>query len=276
MKSYQLEIIKKEPQTVKYPNPLIFVHGAAGGAWYFSHFLDYFSEQGYLCYAFSLRGHGKSEGLADIHTFTLDDYVEDLHLIVKSMNEKPIVIGHSMGGAIAQKFIGLYQNEIECAILLSSAKANGIASDSPLGLFFSDARSFLREFRKKPGFEHITIDDLLNETVFSHRFDHEKLKSIKKRLSVESNIVKKDLLKPFIDNNFELTIPVYVVGSTNDHIITSKDLEETAHFFKTKPILLNDVCHFLTIDPDWLNAAMKINEILKKIVKKDEVMIKKS
>ncbi|MDX9690900.1 MAG: alpha/beta hydrolase [Acholeplasmataceae bacterium] len=267
MKSYKLEIIKKEPHTIKYPNPLIFVHGAAGGAWYFSHFMDYFSEQGYLCYAFSLRGHGRSEGLIDIHTFTLDDYVNDLHHVVKSMKEKPIVIGHSMGGAVTQKFIDLYQVELKGAILLSSAKANGIDSDSPLGLFFSDARSFLRNFRKKPGFEKFTIDDLLNETVFSHRFDHEKLKDIKRKLTVESNIVKKDLLKPFIDSNFQLGIPVYVIGSRNDHIITSKDLEETAHFFKTKPIFLSDVCHFLTIDPDWLVVAMKMNEILLKMVK---------
>jgi pimeloyl-ACP methyl ester carboxylesterase len=266
MKTYELEIIRKKPKNQTYPYPLIFVHGAAGGAWYFSYFLDYFSEQGYLCYAFSLRGHGKSEGLEDIHTFTLDDYVDDLLKLVSRVDVKPVVIGHSMGGAITQKFIGLYQDKIKGALLLSSAKANGIANDSPLGLFFSDARSFLRDFRKKPGFEHITNDDLLNETVFSHRFSHDKLKDIKKRFTVESNIVKKDLLKPFIDTNFHLEIPVYVIGSTNDHIITSKDLDETAHFFNTKPILLDHVCHFLTIDPDWFNAAIKISEILQKIV----------
>lgn len=262
MKRYRLEVIEKKPIKRLSPFPLIFIHGAAGGAWYFSNFLDYFSEKGFQCYAISLRGHGLSEGIEDIDTFTLHDYVNDVKSLVDQLDQKPILIGHSMGGAITQSYIGLYQKTIHQAILLSSARAGGIDESSPLGLFFSDSRTFLRELRKKEGHEKMTIDDLLNEVIFSDRFESHVLVDIKRKLSRESKVVKEDLLKTFIKEGFKLEIPVHVIGSTGDHIISLDDLKKTADFFHTTPILVKDCCHFLTIDPNWMEVAETIYMIL--------------
>ena len=262
MKTYKLEMTKKVPENITYPHPLVFIHGAAGGAWYFNHFIDYFSQKGFICYALSLRGHGLSEGIEDIDTFTLSDYVSDVKSLVDQLETKPVLIGHSMGGAITQSYIGKYQETIHQAILLTSARAGGIDDQSPLGLFFSDSRSFLREIRKKEGHQNMTIDDLMNEVIFSDRFSRDELKEIKKKLSRESKAVKKDLLKPFIHDGFHLHIPVHVIGSTGDHIISSHDLNITASFFHTKPILVSDCCHFLTIDPNWMEVADTIYKIL--------------
>ena len=266
MKTYKLEIIKEIPEVLKSKHPLIFVHGAAGGTWYFSNFQEYFKDKGFISYALSLRGHGHSEGIEDIHHFRLKDYVDDLKSVIDSLDEKPILIGHSMGGAITQKYIGLYQEEVKAAILLSSAKAGGIDENSPLGLFFSDARSFLRMMRKKTGMEKMTLDDLLNETIFNGRFSDQELEKIKKKLTQESHLVKKDLLKPYIAHDVKINIPVYVIGSFDDHIIGLNDLNETAKAFNTKPIILNKLCHFLTIDPNWEMAAIEIEIILAHIL----------
>jgi pimeloyl-ACP methyl ester carboxylesterase len=265
MRTYKLEIIEKKPNVLTSKPPLIFVHGASGGAWYFINYLNYFSNLGYTCYAFSLRGHGLSEGNEDIHQFRLDDYVDDLSYMVDLVGSKPIIMGHSMGGAITQRFLGLYQDKVHAAILLASAKVNGIEDESPLGLFFSDARHFLRTMRKKAGYEKIKINDLLNETIFSNRFDPITLSEIKKKLTIESNLVKKDLLKPFIKSDIDINIPVYVIGSKGDHIISERDLFETANFFETEVHYIVNPCHFLTIDPDWIEGAEEILTILGKI-----------
>ena len=265
MKNYQLEVIKVVPDIMTYHHPLLFIHGAAGGAWYFSHFQDYFKEKGYVTLALSLRGHGQSDGKEDIHHFRLSDYVDDVHKVIKTLDQKPILIGHSMGGAIVQAYLGLYQEHVEQAILLSSAKAGGIDGNSPLGLFFSDARSFLRMMRKKPGKDKMSLDDLLNETIFSNRFNHDTLLAIKQQLTAESNLVKKDLLRPYIKEGVHVHVPVHVIGSSGDHIIGLYELEETAKAFQTKPIILNHLCHFLTIDPDWNIVADEIDKLLSHI-----------
>ena len=260
----KLEVQKRLAKKKVSVHPLLFIHGAAGGAWYFEHFLNYFALEGYDSYALSLRGHGNSEGKDDIDTYSMDDYVLDVRSIVQTFKEKPILIGHSMGGAITQRYINQYVDEIHQVILLASAEAGGIDKNSPLGLFFNDAISFLRNMRTLYPDQKITIDGLLNQTVFSNRFKEEELKIIKSKLTKESQRVKKDLLLPFIEDYDRIKIPVVVIGSRNDHIVTLEQTYKTAKAFHVEPVLIDDLCHFMTIDPDWMKAAEAIkNAIIK-------------
>ena len=55
-----LEVLSRQPASNPRPTPLLFVHGASHGAWYWTNFLDYFAEHGYTAYAPNLRGHGAS------------------------------------------------------------------------------------------------------------------------------------------------------------------------------------------------------------------------
>jgi alpha-beta hydrolase superfamily lysophospholipase len=260
-----LEIRSKKAISVQSTHPLIFIHGAAGGAWYFDNFLEYFSKKGYDSYAISLRGHGLSEGREHIDSYGLDDYVEDVKSLVKKLESKPILIGHSMGGAVVQKYMNNNQEDLTAAILLSSAEAGGIDKESPLGLFFSDAVKFLRKIRKDYPEKRITIDQLLNETVFSNRFSEIELNEIKRKLTKESAQVKKELLNPFIDDYKKIKIPVCVIGSKNDHIVTIDKTIKTANAFQVIPIFIDTVCHFLTIDPDWEDAAIALLSFISKL-----------
>ena len=262
-----LEIRSKKARSIRCPYPLIFIHGAAGGAWYFENFLEYFSKHGYDSYAISLRAHGLSDGYEDLDLYGLADYVEDVRSLVMQFNIKPILIGHSMGGAIVQKYMNTYPNDLFAAVLLSSAEAGGIDKDSHLGLFFSDAIKFLRKIRKDHPEKRITIDQLLNETVFSNRFSEEELREIKSKLTKESALVKKELLDPYIDNYDKIKIPVCVIGSRNDHIVTMDKTIKTAQAFHVEPIMLDSLCHFLTIDPDWEKAAEAIHLFISQIKK---------
>lgn len=56
-----LEVIDKGASSESHPTPLLFVHGAAHGAWCRDeYFLDFFADRGYRALAVSLRGHGAS------------------------------------------------------------------------------------------------------------------------------------------------------------------------------------------------------------------------
>ncbi len=260
----KLEVLEKKASIKTKDEPLVFVHGAAGGAWYFTSFLDYFSQKGYDCYSLSLRGHGKSEGYNALDTYGIDDYVADVKQVIDSINVKPILIGHSMGGAIAQKYLSIYQDDLSAVVLLASAEAGGISEDSPLGLFFSDARSFLRKTRALYPNEKITLEKIMNETIFSNRFSDLELKEIRNKLTKESAKVKKDLLKPFMTGYEKIGIPVYVIGSFGDHIVTQEKIEKTSKAFGVKPVFINDCCHFMTIDPDWEKVADVIYQCVDK------------
>ena len=130
-----LEVIKETPSEVAHPNPILFIHGMWHAAWCWTeYFLPYFSQHGYITYALSLRGHGSSEGNKNLRWSSLDDYLTDVTQVIRQMEKPPILVGHSMGGMIIQKY--LEKNKTPAAVLL--------ASTPPKGVLATTARIFFR------------------------------------------------------------------------------------------------------------------------------------
>lgn len=122
----QLEAITRAPSDDVRPTPLLFVHGAWHGAWCWEeHFLDYFAERGYgvTALAFSLRGHGKSEGGNRLRWARISDYVADVKQVAEQLPAPPVLIAHSMGGHVVQKY--LEQHPARAGVLLASVPPRG-------------------------------------------------------------------------------------------------------------------------------------------------------
>ena len=52
----QLEVIARTPKGRARPTPLLFVHGAYGGAWEWDeHFLPYFAERGWVSHVYCAK-----------------------------------------------------------------------------------------------------------------------------------------------------------------------------------------------------------------------------
>src|SRR4028118_1867319 len=97
----RLEVISREPQKKLSETPLLFVHGSCHAAWCWEeNFLDYFAARGFDSHAVSLRGHGKSEGKEKLRWTSVRDYVSDVAQIADRFQNKPVVIGHSLGGLV--------------------------------------------------------------------------------------------------------------------------------------------------------------------------------
>ena len=258
----KLELIQNHPTHILNQYPLLFLHGAAGAAWNFSGYLNYLEQHQILAYAMSLRGHGLSEGDDVLEHAPMDDYVDDLVHVIKQLDEKPIVIGHSMGGAILQKSLADHQELMQAAVLLASANAKGIDPDSMLGFFYTSGTQFLRQIRIRFNEPTLGIDELLRRYVLSSRISIEAMRQLRMQLSKESKVIKKDLLKPYLPEDIELMIPVVVLGCTGDLIITKDKIEETAQRFQAKPFMIDGLSHFLMIDPEYERGIKALMTIL--------------
>jgi pimeloyl-ACP methyl ester carboxylesterase len=135
-KIMKLEIISRYPADERRPTPLLFIHGTLciASCWEV-HFLDYFAQHGFASHAVNLRGHGKSEGREKLRWTRIADFVEDVTNVVRQLPSPPILIGHSMGGFIIQKY--LEDHDAPAAVLLSSP--------SPAGLLPTAIRSARRQ-----------------------------------------------------------------------------------------------------------------------------------
>ena len=95
-----------EPQRHSGLPDIVMLHGICAGAWVFPKaFLEPLLDQGYRIHTLSYRGHGESEGRGRIHDWRLSDYVSDVVSILNALSEPAIVVGHSLGSAIAQVLI---------------------------------------------------------------------------------------------------------------------------------------------------------------------------
>ena len=115
-----LEVIDKGSCTEAHPVPLLFIHGANHAAWCWDeHFLDFFADKGYRAVALNLRGHGGSPTTKPANNCSIADYVDDVCSVVENLPATPVLIGHSLGGFVVQKY--LESRAAPAGVLVASA-----------------------------------------------------------------------------------------------------------------------------------------------------------
>src|ERR1041385_8127385 len=81
--------------------PMLFVHGYFGRGVAFERMMAWFANRGHACYAPDLPGHGDSPAERPLGPRAIHDYTDAVARVATAL-ENPVVIGHSMGGLIAQ------------------------------------------------------------------------------------------------------------------------------------------------------------------------------
>lgn len=97
-----LTVAVQRPATPAGKPPVLLIHGMFGGAWQWENYQALLATHGYESHAINLRGHHDSRPVPDVGKVSLAEFIADA-LEVATTLRNPIVIGHSMGGLIAQK-----------------------------------------------------------------------------------------------------------------------------------------------------------------------------
>jgi pimeloyl-ACP methyl ester carboxylesterase len=104
-----IERIVYMPQVKRFETPILMQHGMWHGAWCWQSWQELFAEWGWESIAFSLPGHGQSPVQRPIRWCTLGYYLKFLAAEIERLPQRPILMGHSMGGALTQwvlKYVG--------------------------------------------------------------------------------------------------------------------------------------------------------------------------
>ncbi|RLC62921.1 MAG: alpha/beta hydrolase [Chloroflexi bacterium] len=248
-----LELIKKEPVSAARPTPLLFVHGMWHAAWCWAeHFLPYFAQHGYLCYALSLRGHGASEGRERLRCTSLADYVADVAHIVSQMERPPVLVGHSMGGMIVQKY--LESRRVPAAVLLASVPPRGVLL-ATLRVLFRHPLAFLKANLTFSLFPIISTPGLTREAFFSADIPEEKLTAYFSRMQDESYRAYLDVLALNLPRPKRVTTPMLVLGAADDALISPDEVEATARAYGTRAEVFPDMAHDMMLESGWQAVA---------------------
>ena len=256
----ELEVISQEPETPGHHRPVLFVHGAWHGAWCWAeHFLPYFANQGFSAHALSLRGHGSSPGKKGLRWTRIDHYVGDLAQVAGAMETEPVVIGHSMGGLVVQKY--LETHHAPAAVLLASVPPAG-ALRTALSIAWRHPWAFLKANLSLSLYPVIGTPALTREAFFSDQIPSQRLERYFGRMQNESYRAFLDMLFFDLPKPEKVSTNILVLGAEKDTIFTPYEIEATAKAYRSAPEIWADMAHDMMLEDGWQSVADRIIEWL--------------
>ena len=105
---------------------IVMVHGAFCGGWAFERFRRPFEQAGYEVACPDLRGHGDHEPHDAVLGVSMADYAADIAQLCGRSAEPPVLLGHSMGGLVAQ--LAARRTRLRALVLLAPSPPWGVAN----------------------------------------------------------------------------------------------------------------------------------------------------
>jgi pimeloyl-ACP methyl ester carboxylesterase len=256
-----LEVIDKGACTESHPAPLLFVHGAWHGAWCWDeHFLNFFAERGYRAMALSLRCHGTSSSPKALRWCSIADYLKDVEVVASGLPASPVVIGHSMGGYIAQKYLELHH--APAGVLVAAVPPQG-------------ALKFVaRLYRRLPWLTTKALvagnslpcfgtPQLARAGLFSAGVPDSDVARYAERLQNESQRITLDAMLLHLPRPKRINTPMLVLGAELDACFSQKEVHATARAYGTEAEIFPAMAHDMMLEPDWATVAQRIDTWLR-------------
>lgn len=251
-----LEVITRQPTNQTHETPLLFVHGVFHGAWcYDQHFLPYFADHGYAAHAVSLRGHGNSPNDKSIRRTRLKDYIADVLATARSIEPRPVLIGHSMGGAVVQHT--LHEFDAPAAVLLASLPPSGLLRAMLRTAWAYPIPFLLTNLLLDPQ-PIVATPDRYRWQFLSESFPEDKLREYCACLKPESYLVLLDMLMFDRPRPAGITTPMLVLGAAADNAFSPRQVEETATAYHAEMQIFPNMGHAMMLDTGWQQVADRI------------------
>jgi pimeloyl-ACP methyl ester carboxylesterase len=249
----KLEIISREPEEKRFLTPLLFIHGSCHGAWaYAKNFLPYFAAKGFSSYAVSLRGHGKSEVPEKFNRVSVADYVADVLRAVENLPEKPVLIGHSLGGFVVQKY--LEKHRMPAAVLLAPSPVSGMLLPG-MRLQMKSPLLFLKVALKRDFSLLYNTPERLKKHLFSADADDNEMAEYAALIGKESYRAATEMIYNLPKAELIKRTPILVLGGETDEIIQPKYIKKTARAFAADFKIFPATAHDLMLERRWQTAA---------------------
>jgi pimeloyl-ACP methyl ester carboxylesterase len=129
--------------------PVVMIHGAFCGGWAFAHWRAMFEARGFEVHLPTLRHHDCGRHPPkELGTTSLLDYADDLEKLLDKIGRPAFLVGHSMGGLLAQMLAA--RRAVRGVACLAPSAPYGILPSTPFEIASAQALYMAGEFWNKP------------------------------------------------------------------------------------------------------------------------------
>ena len=249
-----------QPAAPPVPRSLLMIHGMWGRPYVWENFNPYFARLGYTVEAPALRHHGLGTGAApdELGRLSLLDYAGDLEAVIRKAGRKPVLIGHSMGGLIAE--ILASRGLARALILLAPAVPPGIGAFRPATIRIFRKLVARRRFWERP--QRLGP----KEAVYGlfHRLAPEERDRQVAAMASDSGRVLFEIALPMFDRRRAAEVeieridcPVLIITGAGDRIIPVTGPRRLAARYgvRARYVERPDHAHWLMGEPGWQEIA---------------------
>ncbi len=219
-----------------------------------------FEERGYTAHTPTLRHHElpMHDGATRIATLSLRDYTDDLVGFVESLDSPPMLVGHSMGGLLAQLVAARTRHT--GLVTACPAPAAGINASTPANRRMALPGFLrLRPWAKPvspPTFEQFHEWVANTQSEESARELHDDLVYESGRAQCEMLLAGLRLSKATVVDYAAVTTPVLVIGGEHDRIVPAAAVRETAARYRHGTCVEMARCDHMVFSGSALPIAM--------------------
>lgn len=126
-----IERITYIPKERRFDTPIFMQHGMWHGAWCWQQWQELFAQWGWESHAISLPGHAGSHTKRPVYFCTLDYYLKFLEDEISRLGKLPVLMGHSMGGALTQWYLKYIGDDLPAAVLVAPWESHSVIKGYP-------------------------------------------------------------------------------------------------------------------------------------------------
>lgn len=231
--------------------PVIMVHGAFCGGWTFDAFRAPFEAAGHRVLTPDLIGHDGQSSAAGV---SMSDYARQIARLIETCETPPIVIGHSMGGLVAQ--MAASRAKAAKLILLAPSAPWGVS-----GASLEEAVSAVSLYTLGPYWLQAIAPDYGVVRRYSvDRLQRPERKAIFARMTAESGRALWETLNWWLDPFMTTSVSapgcsVLAIAGGRDVIHPPATVRQTAARLGGGVEVFPEMSHWLPGEPGWEKVA---------------------